>query len=119
MFVKGSHERVLDMCSAMYVENVNEALDRASVLEAAHEIAANGLRVLAMAYGRNSQLLDDRHSVPEPCGLPFLGMAGMFDPPREGVNEAVAGCQDAGIQVVMITGDDSTTENVIARQLGI
>ena len=49
----------------------------------------------------------------------FLGLQGMMDPPREGVREAVMGCQKAGVRVVMITGDHAVTARAIAHDLGI
>jgi magnesium-transporting ATPase (P-type) len=54
-----------------------------------------------------------------PESLVFLGLQGMMDPPRAGVPEAIRGCQEAGIRVVMITGDHAATAQAIGRQLGI
>ena len=47
----------------------------------------------------------------------FLGLAGMADPPREEVKKAIRQCRDAGIKVVMITGDHRVTAEAIAREL--
>jgi len=52
-------------------------------------------------------------------GLTFLGMQAMYDPPREGVPEAISNCRHAGIRPVMITGDHPKTAQAIARQIGI
>ncbi|MBR2050452.1 MAG: HAD-IC family P-type ATPase, partial [Rikenellaceae bacterium] len=77
------------------------------------------LRVLAMAY----KYIDELPAVVEPasveCGLTFVGMVGMIDPPREEVKAAVAECRAAGIRPVMITGDHKITATAIARSLGI
>jgi Ca2+-transporting ATPase len=54
-----------------------------------------------------------------PGGLQFLGLQAMMDPPRPGVREAIAGCHDAGIRVIMITGDHAATAAAIAAELGI
>jgi Ca2+-transporting ATPase len=57
--------------------------------------------------------------VREPEGLVFLGLAGMMDPPRAGVREAIARCLEAGIRVVMITGDHAATASAIGHELGL
>jgi Ca2+-transporting ATPase len=57
--------------------------------------------------------------VEEPAGLTFLGLQGAMDPPRAGVREAIAGCQESGIRVVMITGDHAATARAIGERLGI
>jgi magnesium-transporting ATPase (P-type) len=54
-----------------------------------------------------------------PTDLTLVGLQGMMDPPREGVGEAIRGCQHAGLRVVMITGDHAGTARAIARDLGI
>jgi calcium-translocating P-type ATPase len=119
VFVKGSPERVLDMSRDMLTRDGVTALDHDAVHAAAHALASDGLRVIAMALRELSRPLDDPHSVPDPSDLTFLGLVGMMDPPRHGVREAVAGCQSAGIRVIMITGDHAVTASVIASQLGI
>jgi Ca2+-transporting ATPase len=73
------------------------------------ELASQGLRVVAMAFGPPS----------DPDGLTFAGFQGMMDPPRPGVADAIAQLASGGIHVVMITGDSEQTAVAIARQLGI
>ena len=118
LFVKGAPERVLGMCERAISDEGAIDLDGEAVHRAAQEMAAEGLRVLAVAYKELPEP-PDPEEVPEPEGLTFLGLQGMMDPPREGVRDAVAGCQEAGIRVVMITGDHATTARAIARDLGI
>ncbi|MDQ4084151.1 MAG: HAD-IC family P-type ATPase, partial [Actinomycetota bacterium] len=118
LFVKGAPERVLGMCERAISEEGTTELDTEAANRAAQEMASKGLRVLGMAY-KVLEVPPDDEEVPEPEGLTFLGLQGMMDPPREGVREAVAGCQEAGIRVVMITGDHAVTARAIARDLGI
>jgi Ca2+-transporting ATPase len=94
-------------------------LDRELVTAAADALAANGRRVLAFAYRPLPEPLAEPSDLDEPDGLVLLGLQGMIDPPRDGVGDAIAGCQDAGIRVVMITGDHVETARSIAVDLGI
>ena len=92
-------------------------IDRQAIDAAALMLASRGLRVLAVAHS-------DRHEAPpgevgEPEDLVFLGLQAMMDPPRVGVREAIADCRDAGIRVLMITGDHAVTAEAIARDLGL
>jgi Ca2+-transporting ATPase len=119
LFVKGAPERVLAMCTQTLADEGEVALDQDAIQRAARELAGRGLRVLAMAYRLLPRPLDQPDEVPEPSGLTFLGMQGMLDPPRAGVREAIAGCQQAGMRVIMITGDHAATARAIARDLGI
>ncbi|SCV67919.1 BQ2448_40 [Microbotryum intermedium] len=73
----------------------------------ASEMASQGLRVVAFAYG------------PDPDSLIFVGLQAMMDPPRKGVAQAINQLQSGGIQVIMITGDSAETATSIARQLGL
>jgi Ca2+-transporting ATPase len=105
------------------VESVEASLSddnpRSEILSKANEMASNGIRVIAYGY----KVLT---SLPEPFtyelvekDLLYAGMAGMIDPPREEVKQAIAECKTAGIHVVMITGDHPATASAIAREIGI
>ncbi len=89
-----------------------------NILPATSRLAAGGMRVLAYAY----KLLD---KLPAPeegnieNGLLFAGLAGMIDPPRDGVKDAIKECATGGIHTVMITGDHPETAAAIAEQIGI
>jgi Ca2+-transporting ATPase len=87
------------------------------VLAEARQMASEGMRVLAMAA--REDVKDGPSDANQPRGLTFLGLQAMIDPPRDEVAAAVAGCQTAGIRVLMITGDHAATAVAIARQLGI
>ena len=119
ILVKGSPERVLKMCQDQLNDScATGPLDREKTLERAGELASEALRLLAMAY---KKVPKDKTSLePEDmCGLTFLGIQGMIDPPRDEAIEAVAKCKRAGIRSIMITGDHVLTAMAIAKQLGI
>jgi magnesium-transporting ATPase (P-type) len=118
MFVKGAPERLLAMSTQLMMSAGAVPLDGEAVLQAAAEMGSRGLRVLGMAY-RTLPGAPAGGVVPPPEELTFLGLQGMLDPPRAGVREAIQGCQDAGIRVVMITGDHAETAMAIGRQLHI
>jgi calcium-translocating P-type ATPase len=117
-FVKGAPERVLSMCADQLGAAGVAALDADVVLRAADDMAVRGLRVLGMAF-RVLPELPAQDADPTPEALTFLGLQGMMDPPRVGVQEAVDGCQRAGVRVIMITGDHAGTARAIGTQLGI
>ncbi|MEX2586731.1 MAG: HAD-IC family P-type ATPase [Actinomycetota bacterium] len=119
LYVKGAPERVTAMCTHMLVEGKPEPIDVNAVHQAAHQLAEDGLRVLAFAYRETPTPIAAPNELSEPRALVFLGLQGMMDPPRAGVREAVSTCRKAGIRVVMITGDHRTTALAIARSLGL
>lgn len=119
LFVKGAPERVLSMCDTMLGREGTAPIDPEMAHDAAAELAGQGLRVLAMAYRRLPDMPASALDIADPEGLTLAGLQGMMDPPREGVLEAVQGCQRAGIRVVMITGDHLGTARSIARDLNI
>lgn len=120
MFVKGAPEQVIGMCATMATPDGTVPLDADVAHAAARELAAGGLRVLGMAAratGPESGPVDPDHFHLD--GLVLLGFQGMKDPPRPGVRDAIDACRDAGVRVVMITGDHSITARAIAAELGI
>ncbi|MCZ8251511.1 MAG: cation-translocating P-type ATPase [Hylemonella sp.] len=107
---KGSPEAIVDLCHL-------DAPQRASVAAAADAMAARGLRVLGVARTRHP-------GPPWPAGehdfdFAFVGLLGLADPLREEIPQAVRECREAGIRVVMITGDYPVTAKAIARQAGL
>jgi Ca2+-transporting ATPase len=126
VYVKGAPERILSMSKSMAGndgthEGTHEGtaeLDRDLVMNKVAQMAARGLRVLAMAY-RVSKPGEHEGLGTEPDELCFLGLVGMMDPPRPEVRGAIAGCQDAGMRVLMITGDHAATARSIAYDLGL
>jgi Ca2+-transporting ATPase len=85
----------------------------------ADRLAAEGLRVMALGWRElpPGPLPDDPHLLEREITL--LGLAGIQDPPRDEVPQAIAACQAAGIRIVMITGDHPVTARTIARRIGL
>ena len=96
-----------------HVEPLSETW-RARIATANEQLARDGMRVLGVAF--RPLTWEDGEKVDE-VDLIFVGMAGMIDPPRGEVREAVATCKTAGIRPVMITGDHPLTALAIARDL--
>jgi cation-transporting ATPase F len=122
MFVKGAPERVMGMATRWLTPDGELPLDaaaRETILTHAADMAQRGLRVLGLAYRRCAEPMDTRAGVPQPSELVFIGLVGMVDPPRAGVLEAIQECHQAGIRVLMITGDHAATARAIAAQLHI
>lgn len=118
IYVKGSPERVVQMCQNQLIEGRREPLRSQEIEATANKMAEDALRVLAMAYKLVPR--EQKELRPEDLrGLTFLGLQGMIDPPREEAIEAVQKCKRAGIKVVMITGDHARTARAIALQLGL
>ncbi len=118
VMVKGAPERVLDMCGTWMAPEGPRPLDRDAMAAEARRMAEQGFRVLAMASGEGADAAAlARAGAPE--GLTFLGLQGMMDPPRQEAVRAVAACKQAGIRVLMVTGDHAATAAVIARRLDV
>lgn len=116
-FVKGAYEKLLPMCSHMATGNNDEAIDRELITKQAEELAEEGYRVLALVSGEIQQ--EKYFSENQLRELTFLALVGVIDPLRSEAKAAVAACQDAGIEVAMVTGDHPVTALAIARELGL
>jgi len=119
VYLKGAPERVLDMCAFERYAGTDRPLHRDDWHARIEHFAAQGQRVLALAFrstatGQRELRFDDVED-----GLTLLGLVGMIDPPREEAIRAIAACHAAGITVKMITGDHAATATAIAAQLGI
>ncbi len=115
-YAKGAPEMILPLCDRIWGENGEAPLtneQRKEILDAATSMASQALRVLAIAR-KGTLHLNETSS-----GMKFIGLVGMIDPPRPEVRDAIAECHDAGIRVIMITGDHPVTAEAIARELGI
>ncbi len=119
LYTKGAPEKVLEVCTH-YQKNgeifeINEKFKQLIIL-ANEGMARNAMRVLAFAYKKTNGLATAQN---EEQNLIFTGMVGITDPPRKEVQDAIKVCKEAGIRVVMITGDHKITASAIGQQLGI
>ena len=111
-FSKFAPEKIYDLCS--YI-NINGRVThftpklKEDVMKVNDELASNALRVIGYAYAEEKRSKD----------LIFVGLSGMIDPPKPEVKDALKKCQDAGIKVIMITGDHKLTAQAIAKQIGL
>jgi len=118
--MKGAPEVVLSLCKYVDTENGVLPLDediRRKVMKVVEEYASQALRVLAFAYKVSKHEINDEEEAED--GLIFVGVCGMYDPPREGVRDAIEACRRAGIKVMMVTGDHLSTAVAIAREIGL
>jgi Ca2+-transporting ATPase len=118
-YTKGSPESVIPQCTRTLTADGEQSTDHAALLQQAEVMAADGLRVLAIAYRLWPQLPVSEHPAELEHELVFAGFIGLIDPPRSEAKAAVASCKLAGITPVMITGDHPATARAIARELGI
>jgi sodium/potassium-transporting ATPase subunit alpha len=130
-FSKGAMERLLPLCSHIMINGKRRLLDdayRDDVIHADHALMDSGLRVLAFAskdiHHLASSPLAGEGGMGEPPAeiekdMTFLGLIGLQDPPRPEVPGAIRKCHDAGIRIIMITGDGGRTALAIAKQIGL
>jgi Ca2+-transporting ATPase len=119
-FTKGAPESVVPQChTAINASGGPTSWQAEEVLEQAEQMAADGLRVLAIACRTWPELPPDPPPATVESDLTFLGLVGLLDPPRQEAQEAVALCQSAGTIPVMITGDHPATARAIATRLSI
>lgn len=113
--VKGAPEAIIEHAAKIRTNNEEKKLDdktKKSLLEKNEALAGRGLRMLAIAE-RTTESKDD-----DPYGnLTFLALIGLKDPPREEIPAAIKECVNAGIRVIMVTGDQANTAKNIAEQI--
>src|SRR3989344_5745875 len=105
-------EVAMKMCKYIQIGDMVRAIndrDKDRILKANENMASKALRVLAFAYS-----LDETKKE-----LVFIGLTGMIDPPRPDVKKSIEDCRNAGIKVIMVTGDHKITAQAIARQIGL
>lgn len=109
LFTKGAFETVFPLCNYIKDDTIN---DRYNLM------MENGLRVIAFAY---KELTGEENIDIEKAetGLTFVGIVGLYDPPRPEVYNAIKACKSAGIKPIMITGDAGKTAFAIAKEIGL
>lgn len=115
---KGATEKIMEKCAQILTkEGVKELKNSEEWGRKNNELAEKGLRVLALAYkdvdsvpGEDEDFIKD---------LVFVGLVGYQDPPRQEVGLSIEECRNAGIQVIMVTGDHPSTATTIAHEVGI
>ena len=119
LYCKGAPESVVPLCRHILIDGkIQPLVDEAKVgiVQTQDAMARQGLRVLAFAY-RGLTVGYDRGTLEE--DLIFAGLAALEDPPRPEVPEALLRCHEAGIKVIMVTGDHPRTAAAIAREIGL
>ncbi|CAK9231707.1 unnamed protein product [Sphagnum troendelagicum] len=138
LLVKGAAECVLERCSSVQLRDGSvvplNASFREKIMASVEKLACQGLRVLACAFktdlgtlsnytgpnhpAHQSLVASENYSAIE-SELTFVGLAGLQDPPRKEVKPAIDDCKQAGIRVVVITGDNKSTAEAICREIGL
>lgn len=119
VFCKGAPEFVLERCIGIEMDDdVHELNDMEikSILDKNNELAGSAYRVLGISYRR---LDEDEPVENSENNLIFLGLVAMIDPERKEAKDAIALCKQAGISVVMITGDNEETAKAIGKKIGL
>ena len=118
--VKGSLETVFEFCDTMYDGKDIVKLDKEKILIQNEELASQGYRVIAVASNNMDNFVKkDFYKKEDLPKLIFLGLVAFIDPIRKEVKGSIDECHNAGIKVVMVTGDHPLTAFSIANELGI
>lgn len=124
VFTKGGVDSLLPLCAFAWDSGRSIPMDenrrlRIATVEA--ELAQNGMRVIGVAFRQltRADLVESEKPEQFERDMVFIGLIGLRDPPRAGVEQAIAACRRAGIRPVMITGDHPITARRIAGDLGI
>jgi len=115
--VKGAPEAVLEACDRIREDDGERTLseaERETWLDRSEAMAGDGFRILAMAERRVGEMPGTPYEQ-----LVLLGVVGLLDPPREDVHAAIEACREAGVRVVMVTGDHPATARNVAAAVGI
>ncbi len=123
-FTKGASEILMPQCTKILYNdaeiNFSEEIKK-KVMEIVNLYANQGYRILSLCY----KVMDtippegDKGREVSESDMIFIGFVTILDPPREGVKESVEQCHEAGVDVIMITGDSPSTARAIASQIGI
>lgn len=120
VYCKGAPEELIDVCSYACVDGKLVKLtsgDKDKIKDYCVSMSSKGLRLLGFAMKNIKTLPKEGDMIEE--DLTFIGIMGIIDPPRVEVKHAIKTCHEAGIRVIMITGDHKLTAQAIAKDLGI
>jgi len=123
-YVKGAPEKIIERCDYELRDGRKlklEAKDKERLTKVYEKMAGEGLRVLGFAFKNLKGSLPEGNedfNITE-NNLVFVGFQGMIDPPRKEVKNAIKLSQEAGIKVIMITGDSKLTADAVAKQIGL
>jgi magnesium-transporting ATPase (P-type) len=121
-YVKGAPREVVQLCSQVLIEGTEQLLDeelRDQILKINDDYAKKALRVLALAQRKLPPRSGEYSARVVEHDLTFLGLVAMMDPPRPEVTQAMQSIHQAGIRMVMITGDYGLTAESLARRIGM
>jgi P-type Ca2+ transporter type 2C len=121
-FTKGAVDSLLDVSNQIWYEDRTEDLTeewRRRIMDANNQMAANGMRVLGIAFRPRANTGQNNNQTDLEQDLIFIGMVGMIDPARPEVKDAVQVSKSAGIRPIMITGDHPLTALFIGKELDI
>jgi len=116
-YTKGAPDQILESCTHIFINNTKQLITNQTKQLVKTQIdlySSQALRVLAFAYKESSsqkKITEDK--------LIFVGLQAMLDPPREDVQESIAKTTQAGIRVIMITGDYKETAKAIGHEIGV
>ena len=116
-YTKGAPDVVIKFCTKILIDGKVVRLTRQKKKEILNEneaFAKQALRVLGMAYNEGFRKKEDSEK-----DMIFVGLQAMIDPPREEVKDSIRICKEAGVRVIMITGDHITTAQAVAKEVGI
>ncbi|RFU28751.1 hypothetical protein B7463_g7598, partial [Scytalidium lignicola] len=129
IYAKGAVERIVDLCSYIISDGNKEPLTegmKENIMTQIDNLAAQGQRVLAVAsrvwegdFGAQPGHKNDDIRAKVENNLSFLGLVGIYDPPRDETKGSIQECSQAGIKVHMLTGDHPATATAIAKEIGI
>ncbi len=121
-YVKGAPEIIVKRCNAELIKgrviNLTEKR-RQEITTRYEELASQGMRVLGFGYKTLTRSSKEIKEETAERNLMFVGFQGMIDPPRKEVKQAIKDCKDAGIKVIMITGDSALTAKAVGKEVGL
>ncbi|MBY9011682.1 MAG: cation-transporting P-type ATPase [Candidatus Lokiarchaeota archaeon] len=123
-FTKGASEILMPLCNKVLYKDQELDLNdeiKDKIMKIADIYAEQGFRILSLCYKKIDAMPPEDDKSRELCEseMIYIGFVTILDPPREGVKQSVQQCHNAGVDVIMITGDSIKTARAIAKQIGI